>query len=110
MTSQDNVILLQNLTEQKARQILKEVIRDSFNIKFRPHALERMEERGITRPQIIRVLQRGRFEEPPHRTPYGNWKMTLSGISAGHDIKVACALDYKEETGNYVVIITTYIV
>ncbi len=109
MTSQDNVILLQNLTEQKAKQILKEVIQDSFNIKFSKHVLDRINERGVTRTQIIRVLDRGRFDELPFRSAKGNWQMTLSSISAGHDIKVACALDYKEDTGNYVVIITTYI-
>jgi len=110
VTTQENVLLLKNLTEQKARQILNEVIQNSINVKFSKHALVRMLERGVSRPQVIKVLKRGWFDEQPYRTANGNWKMALSGISAGHDIKVACALDYKEETGNYVVIITTYIV
>ena len=46
VTTQENVLLLKNLTEQKARQILNEVIQNSINVKFSKHALVRMEESG----------------------------------------------------------------
>ena len=105
----DNVLTFTHLSEQKAKEILQEVTQSSFNVKFSKHALERMEERGITRPQVTRVLTRGNFSESPHRSVNGNWKMTLVGIAAGSEIEVACALDYNETLGNYTVIITTYI-
>lgn len=110
MAQEDNVVRLINLTEQKAREILNEIAQDSSRIEFSKHARQRMSERNITLVQIIRILGRGKFEEQPHRTPNGNWQMKLSGLSAGHDIKIVCALDYKAETGNYAIIITTYIV
>ena len=54
----NNVLKFINLTEHKAKKILQEVTQDSCNIKFSIHALKRMKERGISRPQIIPILNR----------------------------------------------------
>ena len=111
MAEQDNIINFPELSEKKARDILQEIIKESSKVKFSTHALDRMIERGVSRTQVIKVLSgRGRFEEAPHRTPKGSWKMTIVGISAGHEISVTCALDYSEKTGNYAVVVTTYII
>lgn len=106
--TQGNVVAILNLTEQQAKEILEDVITDTSRIKLTKHARERMKARKITFPQVIRTLGRGRFDELPTRAPGGSWKMTLSSISAGQDIKVACALDCDEK-GNYVVVITAYL-
>ncbi|SEH07920.1 DUF4258 domain-containing protein [Candidatus Venteria ishoeyi] len=110
MVEHNNVVSFNTLSEKKAGEILKDIIKDSSRVKFTHHASDKMVKRGVNRSQVIKVLSgRGQFKEPPCKTPNGNWKMTITGISAGHKVSVVCALDYNEQTGNYVVIITTYI-
>lgn len=109
MSLEDNVVSIDRLTEQRAKEIIKEIIQDSSNVRFSFHVRERMIERGVTITQIMRVLEMGVFVESPYRSIKGNWKMTLSSRSAGYEIKVACALDHDQSCGNYAIVITTYI-
>ncbi len=64
-----------------------------------------MQERMITRKQVICCLQHGRFVEDPYRSMRGNWEMSLAVLSAGDPLKVVCALD-NGDTGNYIIVIT----
>lgn len=103
--STDNVITLLRLSNEDAKRYVKETARISSRVFFTSHAKERMSERDITRKQVLECLLRFRFIEEPHRTPNGNWKMTVEAQSMDDWITVALCLD-NDSKGNYVLIIT----
>jgi len=105
----DQNVLELDLTPTLAKQILKEIVEaDDGRIFFRPHADERMAQRGITRPQVYQCLKCGRFVEEPYRSDrYGNWEMKLEVVSAGDIVSVVAALDYDEDR-NITIVITTF--
>lgn len=104
-----NVLTLP-LSEHQAKDILSETAKDSARLIFTNHAIERMEQRNITRTDVTRVLCNGRIKEGPAMEPSGSWKVTVEGISAGDLISVVAAIDYKVQTKEscYTVVITAY--
>lgn len=57
---------------------IRAVAADSRNVLFGEHALDRMEERGITTLDALRVLKKGNMAQPPvpgRRT--GEWKCKI---------------------------------
>lgn len=93
------------MTPHQAKATLKELADDGNRIFFTRHAEERMIERNITRMQILKCLQSGRFEEEPAQDPRGSWSMRIRSYSAGESIAVAVALDV-DSNGDYAVVIT----
>lgn len=100
-----NVISL-DLRPEKAKQILKEVVK-AERVFFTTHIRDRMVERSITRKQVLRCLEHGLIIEGPYREPGGNWKMNLETVSAGDRIVTVAVLD-RDESGNFCLTITVF--
>jgi hypothetical protein len=62
---------------EATRRIQKTAERTEFVI-LGHHALERMEERGITDAQVYEVLRKGLVTDPPALTQLGEWKCKIA--------------------------------
>ncbi len=59
------------------------------NVILGDHALERMEERGITDAQVYEVLRTGHVAEPPALTELGEWKCkVVNELRGGREVGV----------------------
>lgn len=108
--SNNNNKVVSLLNTNDAKKLIAEMVKDTNLVKFTNHALERMDERGITATQVLKVLERGDFEEVPWYDPIkGDYKFTKTGIAAGDLITVAGAIIEKDPiTHSWVLVITTY--
>ncbi len=96
------------LNSAMATPIIMAVAKTSANVQFTRHAEERMIERGITRLQILRCLQKGHITEGPNAdNEKGGWTFRMETLSAGDPVTVIGAL-YIDENGNNIVVITAY--
>ena len=96
-----------DLSRANAKRIITEIVKESGRVFFTDHAEQRMKQRKITRIQVLRCLQHGSFTEGPYRDIKGNWKFNIDSFSAGENLTVTAALD-RDNSGNYIVVITTY--
>ncbi len=96
-----------DLSPVNAKRLLTEIANESSKVFFTDHAEKRMKQRKITRMQVIRCLQHGRFSEGPYLDIKGNWKFNIGTFSAGEHLTVVAAFE-KDTSGNHVVVITAY--
>jgi len=101
----DNVIELLKLSNEEAERYVKEISRDSSKVIYTRHALERMDQRHVTRKQVLQCLSRFRIVEEPHRTPNANWKMAIEAQSMDDWLKIVLCLENKGD-GNYILVVT----
>lgn len=83
------------LSNKAARQIITEVLNsDDSRFFITAHAIVRMNEREITESQIRNVLlsSSSYISENTSQTPRGDWKLNITGYSAGAVIEVTVAL------------------
>ncbi|ETX10407.1 hypothetical protein OCH239_22250 [Roseivivax halodurans JCM 10272] len=76
-------------------------------VRFTDHVIERMVERGITRPMVLRALRRGTVDGPKLKwdaTP-GNWIAPMVAITAGTEVCAICAI---REGDLIVTVVTAY--
>jgi hypothetical protein len=66
--------IILRLTAPAATRTIWERAADTGRIILTDHAQERMDERGITFPEVLRILRGGTVHEPPLRQPEGDWK------------------------------------
>ena|GEM_PF-1106070 len=67
-----------------ARDLVRRLAQDSTNIRWSSHALERMEQRGITDLVVVDVLRRGELKgaiEPGQSS--GEWKVKMVHVVKG---------------------------
>ena len=75
------------LVPQRSRNDWLRLIRaasaDSGRVRLTRHARERMGERGVTLREVLNVVRRGLFDEPPSPalTPPGHWQARISDRS-----------------------------
>ncbi len=100
-----NVIKILKLSNNEAETLIKGISQDSSKVVLTTHVRERMCERGVTLKQILQCLSRFRIVEEPHRTPKGNWKLTIEAQSMDDWLKIVLCLDNASD-GNYIVIVT----
>lgn len=100
-------VTLLNLTEAAAREILRDCAADDRRVFYSPHARKRMKERGITMPQVLSCLTKGRVTEPPHRDLHGDWRLTLTHYTTSSVVNAAVAIKYNEK-GERTVIVTVF--
>lgn len=95
------------MTPQAFEQAVRDRAAFSHMVGFTGHALERMQERGITRTMVLRVLRRGTVDGPRMKQDRasGNWTAPIVGVTAGMEIKVVCAI---EDGDLFVTVITAY--
>jgi hypothetical protein len=75
------------LTAGEATRRIHQTAEKTEDIIFGEHALERMEERGITDAQVYEVLRKGHVSEPPALTKLGEWKCKIvSELRGGREI------------------------
>lgn len=84
---------------------LRTAVADSSRVIVMAHAKKRMRERKINQNQIIACLQKGVICEPAHLTTHGDWKATVTHRVAGDVIRVAVAIQIKDN-GDYCIVIT----
>lgn len=96
-----------DLSPVNAKRLLTEIVKESSKVFFSDHAEKRMKQRKITRMQVIRRLQHGRFSEGPYLDIKGNWKFNIDTFSAGEHLTVVAAFE-RDASGNHVVVITAY--
>ena len=102
-----NVLTL-DLTPVIALKHIRQIACDSNRIIFDSHCEKRMKQRHISRTQVIRCLTHGKIHENPYRDiKTGDWRVTLSSISAGVPIRAGIALSHDSK-GNMIVVITTF--
>lgn len=65
------------LTVGEAARRIHQTAEKTECVFFGKHALERMEERGITDAQVYEVLRTGHVTEPPALTELGEWKCKI---------------------------------
>lgn len=106
MAKESNVVDF-NITPARAKNLLKEIAKDSSRVVFTLHAEKRMRQRKITRTQVLRCLTHGHIVEGPAPSMKGNMEMKLEVMSAGEIVVVVVALE-KDESGNFAVIITVF--
>ena len=58
----------------RAQNIINEAAQDTANVIFGTHALQRMDERGVSDLEVYRILRTGCVLELPERTERGEWK------------------------------------
>ena len=70
------------------------------------HCIRRMNERGITRRHIQRVLQNGTIAKGPEWDgEHASWVGSMRGVAAGMELVAVCAIEGGVMT---VTVVTTY--
>jgi len=81
------------LTAGEATRRIHQTAESTEYVIFGEHALERMEERGITDAQVYEVLRQGRVTEPPALTKLGEWKCKIEKqLRGGREVGVITIL------------------
>lgn len=89
-----NVVPLK-LTKAAATRIVKEIAADPDRIVPVPHAKKRMVQRKISITQARRVVQAGFIDGEPWIDEHGNWRVDMRGMSAGEQITVGIAIEWR---------------
>ena len=97
---------ISGLSQERAREIIRELAGDSGRVYFTHHAETRMRERHIARTQVLSCLEKGRFHEGPYQNTRGEWECQMRWFTAGDNIGVVLTLNLDVEP-NYILIITT---
>ena len=100
-----NVVALA-LSVDAARRIVHKLAAESGRVYVTPHAANRLRERGITRPQVIECLRKGRITEGPALGTRGHWEMKFERQWCGEIVKVVAALHWDPDLRDNVVVIT----
>jgi len=95
------------LNDTNMLRLIRQIAADSGSVYFAAHAMKRMKERRITRSQVMACLRNGTIDEPAHTNIKGNLQCTLRHRHAGDLVKAAVAVE-KEESGNWIVVITVF--
>ncbi len=85
---------------------LRRLAADSKNILITRHALERMQERGISRTEVNRCLREGSQQGEAMATARGDWQVELLHTVAGRRLVVQAVLAVEESS--LVIVVTTW--
>ena len=80
------------LSVPAARAILKGVTEGKEALRITDHAAERMEQREVSRDDILAAFVLGVVTEGPSMTPHGDWKLTVERRATGLQVSVAIEL------------------
>ena len=83
------------LSKAVAARLIKEISANPDNIVPVVHAKKRMIQRRISITQARRVVQAGYIDGPPWLDEHGNWRVTMRGVTAGEEITVGLAIEWR---------------
>lgn len=86
------VIQFPTLGRREVVARVHELARNTFNITWTKHALERLDERGVTTRQVLSTMRLGEAERDPSPDQDGDWEVVLIKRSAGKLVRVVVAL------------------
>ena len=92
-------------TRQEAESIIRELASEG-NIRWSKHSKDRMIERGITMPQILNCLSKGKVTEEPffNHTNGGGYETAIEKDTAGEWLRVVVCIKLNEK----LLIVTVY--
>ncbi len=93
MTDADVVPLA--LSKAAAARLIKEIGENPDNIVPVGHAKKRMIQRKISITQIRRVVQAGYIDGDPWTDERGYWRLTMRAKTAGDEITVGIAIEWR---------------
>jgi hypothetical protein len=87
---------------------IRRVAHNSSSVRTTQHALEKLQERGLTMTQVYRCLQSGTFVDGPTLSSevQMGWKFRMQVLSAGEYVRVVGKL--IEQGGDYILVITLF--
>jgi Domain of unknown function (DUF4258) len=80
------------LSARNAQERIRDISWDSDNVIFTYHAEERMEQRDISRPQVLEALLAGYVDDPPQEESAGEWKCKVTSNLRGRTIGVVTVI------------------
>lgn len=104
--SRSGDVVALELSADAARRIVQKLAAESGRVYVTAHAAKRLKERGITRPQVIECLRKGRITEGPARGTRDHWEMKFERQWCGEIVKVVAALHWDPDLRDNVVVIT----
>jgi hypothetical protein len=88
-------------------QKVNQIAADSSKVILTKHAKLRLDERGLSLMQVLKVFQCGTFSELPAKSPNGDWKFTMRHHITGEFISAAGALSLSGK-GESIIVITVF--
>lgn len=85
------------LRADRAQAIINAAAQDTANVIFGMHALQRMEERGVSDLEAYRILRTGHVSEVPERTDKGEWKCKVIKKLRGQRVLGVIAIIIKHD-------------
>ena len=73
-----NVVVDMRLTPAVAQQRIRALAQDGGNVIWGAHVLERMDQRGLLRQDVLRVLRNGYVDDRPTKTEFDEWKCKIT--------------------------------
>ena len=95
------------MTDESLRRQIAGIAKDSAKVIVTDHAVESMNKRNVTLPQVLEVLRGGTVCEPAHLNIHGNWQCTLERTTAGDLVRVACVVDDESDKSGTVAVVKT---
>ena len=83
------------LSKAEAAAVIKEIVQDADRVVPVGHGRRRTRERGISIMQAVKVARAGYIDGDPWRDEHGNWRVTMRGRSAGEEITVGLAIEWR---------------
>jgi len=83
------------LSKAAAARLIKELSADMDNIVPVGHARKRMVQRRISITQARRIVQAGYIDGDPWLDEHGYWRVTMRGVTAGDEITVGVAIEWR---------------
>jgi len=80
-----------------AKRRIANISFDSDQVVFTDHAQIRMEERGISMPDVLRILRHGDIEDPPSEDHPGEWKCKVTDKLRGRTAGVVTVIIDADE-------------
>ena len=93
-------------TQREASEKFRELIAADRIFFTKTHAIPRMQKRGITDTQVLRILKGGSVVQRPYMTTAGYWRSNYAGYSAGTHIEVVAEL--QEGNNEQCLVITAF--
>lgn len=102
--------LPRGLTDERALQLIRELVAMGGRVVFVPHCLERMQLRDVSTEQVMVVLKRGEITRSVRwNNDNQNYELTLRALTAGDEVAVGCRIEVEQLMGEVVTVVTVIV-